>query len=984
MFRRPIVAVAFIVAISGSADGGDREHWSFASLSKSAPPVSRDSWGRSPIDAWILQRLREAKLAPSREADRSTLIRRVHFVVLGLQPPPDVIARFVSDPRADAYDKMVDRVLASPRFGERWARHWLDVVRFGETHGFETNRERPHAWRYRDYVIDSLNEDKPYAQFVREQIAGDTLGAPVATGFLVAGPYDLVKSPDPKLTLNQRQEELADIVGTTGTTFLGLTLSCARCHDHKFDPITQTDYYAIQAVFAGVEHGDSELPPVDESAAGIARRSARALELHRTLARFLAPGGRSSISIDDTPSPPVPAFTSLRPGAIRAQVREGTERGAKSDPGSETRPPNLNGGAYTWWRNVAGQDFAVYHMAASGSHRLQLSWGCGRSTHSPNAEYLLDRDGDLDSREDQTLLVTVDQRAFATGERPDREGAYWSGFYDAGVHKLRPETTLVVRGGSDGDVITTDVVSIERVGARDEELEHAPVTARYNEESFPPARALFVRFTILATNSGEPCVDEFEVWSEGTNIALESAGTKARSSSTLPGHAIHRLEHIHDGRYGNGRSWISNEPGRGWIELELAKPRSIDRIVWARDREGRFADRVPTRYRIEVSLDRERWTTVASSTERAPFGEPNTPQYRFVGDAADDGERALAELRSFAAELGDSAETRKAYAGTFRQPDPVHRLHRGDPFAKRERVAPNTVARLGKLDLSESASEQTRRRMFAEWIARDDHPLTARVIANRIWQHYFGTGLVDTPSDFGLMGTTPTHPELLDWLARELVGSGWSLKHLHRQILLSSTFRQSSRPREDGAAVDAGARLLWRFPPRRLEAESIRDRILEASGALDLRMGGPGFSGFEVQLENVRHYFPKTTFGPEDRRRMIYMTKVRQEQDSVFGAFDCPDASQTAPRRSRSTTAIQALNLFNSEFVTVHAKLFAERLIREAGDDPRALTNRAYRLAFGRVPTAAEAEDASNLVREYGAAALTRALFNTNEFILVP
>ncbi|MCO6454626.1 MAG: DUF1553 domain-containing protein, partial [Pirellulaceae bacterium] len=239
------------------------------------------------------------------------------------------------------------------------------------------------------------------------------------------------------------------------------------------------------------------------------------------------------------------------------------------------------------------------------------------------------------------------------------------------------------------------------------------------------------------------------------------------------------------------------------------------------------------------------------------------------------------------------------------------------------------------------------------------------------------------PSDFGANGTAPSHPELLDWLAAELVEHDWSLKHIHRLILSSDTWRQDSRPREDAVAVDAGTRLLWRFPPRRLEAEAIRDSILAASGKLDPRMGGPGFSAFEVEAENVRHYHPKTSFGPGDWRRMIYMTKVRQERDAVFGVFDCPDCSQVVPQRSRSTTPLQALNLLNSRFVNEQAELLAQRLEREAAS-PEARVARAYELCFGRPPEAEETTAALRFVQETDWTQLARALLNTNEFVFLP
>jgi Protein of unknown function (DUF1553) len=273
---------------------------------------------------------------------------------------------------------------------------------------------------------------------------------------------------------------------------------------------------------------------------------------------------------------------------------------------------------------------------------------------------------------------------------------------------------------------------------------------------------------------------------------------------------------------------------------------------------------------------------------------------------------------------------------------------------------------------------------LANWIASKDNPLTARVIVNRLWQFHFGTGIVDTPNDFGHNGTPPSHPELLDWLASELMDHNWSLKHVHRLILNSDTWRQSNRPNAEAIRVDATSRLLWRFPSRRLEAEAIRDSILAVSGVLDLeKAGGPGFAPFEVEMENVRHYHAKKSHGPADWRRMIYMTKVRQEREQVFGAFDCPDASMVVPKRSRSTTPLQALNLFNSPFMMQQAELLAKRLEKDGETRPQQITW-AWQLCFQRPPTKDELAECETFIMQQGMGQFTRALLNANEFVFIP
>ena len=739
-----IFLVLAAVAASTWAAEPASNHWSFRPVIRPAlPAIKAQSWPLNAIDYFILSRLETSGLAPSPQADRRTLIRRLKFDLLGLPPSPEEVDAFVADRDPLAYERLVDRYLASPQYGERWARHWLDIVRFAESDGFETNQPRANAWPYRDYVIRALNDDKPYNRFVLEQLAGDQLGVDEATGFLVGGAVDRVKSPDIALTLQQRADELHDMVGTTGSTFLGLTVGCARCHDHKFDPIPQVDYYAMKAVFAGVQHGERPLTTPDS-------------EKRRKLA-----------------------------ARLRQQLDEIAVRLEAMEP-------------------------------------------------------------------------------LANPEGP--------------------------------------------AGRR------SPVSPLRNVERFAPVKARFIRFTILATNNLEPCIDELEVFAAGSgsrNVALASAGAKATSSGNYPGApSIHNLKHINDGQYGNSRSWISNQIGAGWVQLELSQATEIDRIVWARDRQGKFQDRLAIKYRIEVATEPTNWKLVASSDDRLPSGSKETPRL-------DEGYRRLSDERiALQRKLAEAERMSMAYAGQFSTPEATYRLNRGDPMQKREVIAPASLSQFGaKIQLTADSPEGQRRLALAKWIADPKNPLTARVLVNRLWHYHFGQGIVNTPSDFGRNGAKPTHPELLDWLADEFVKRGWSLKSIHRLIVTSATYRQAGAANSAGLAADAGTRLLWRFPPQRLEAEQLRDSILAVSGNLDWRMGGPGFDLFEPNTNYVKVYNPKQKFGPAEWRRMIYQSKPRMQLDDMFGSFDCPDGGQIAPKRTSSITALQALNLLNGRFI---------------------------------------------------------------------
>jgi hypothetical protein len=525
--------------------------------------------------------------------------------------------------------------------------------------------------------------------------------------------------------------------------------------------------------------------------------------------------------------------------------------------------------------------------------------------------------------------------------------------------------------------------------------------------------ARFLRFTVKKTTDAEPCIDELEIYTaedKPRNVALASAGTKARASSVYPNSDIHRLEHINDGKHGNSRSWISNERGKGWVELEFAEEVTIDRIIWGRDREQKFSDRLATDYRIEVGLTTNDWRVIASSADRQPYkaGAKEQPIVSIAGLKSEQAARVknlMTARKEHEARIAELSRSSLIYAGTFAdKPDATHRFHRGDPTQKREVIQPGALGVVPVKFETSAASplrprakklseDQQRRLTFASWIADPANPLTARVMVNRLWQYHFGEGLVSTASDFGANGAKPSHPELLDWLAAEFMqptsapheqsASPWSIKHMHRLMVNSATYRQSSVARKEGVAVDAGSRLLWRFPARRLEAEPIRDMILRVSGQLDLKMGGPGFSFFEPNDNYVRVYTPKKEFGPETFRRMVYGTVIRQRPDGVFGVFDCPDAGQIAPKRTRSTTPLQALNLLNSGFMMQQANAFAERLEKEAGEDSREQVRRAFALAFQREPDRAELNAATKLVREQGLPVFCRALLNANEFVYV-
>ena len=812
-------------------------HWAFQPLSQAEPPQPKAvGWARTVPDLWILDALERAGIEASPEADRIAWLRRVHFDLTGLPPTPEETLAFQRDSRPDATERVVESLLQSPAYGERWGQHWLDVVRYADTHGFEVNTERPNAWPYRDYVIRAFNADTPYPDFIREQLAGDQFGRDAATGFLVTASVLLpgqIGADDISKRL-ARQDALDEIVVNTAQSFLGLSIGCARCHDHKFDPISSRDYYGMQAFFAGVEYGDREL----------------------------------------------------------------------TDPESQARREDIRR-----WKE---------HSA--------------------------------------TVVATLSRL-----EPLARPGT------PAGNPSLGSTTATTAR---------------------------VAVKARMNSDRFAAVTTRRVRFTVLETNSLEPCIDELEVWDlESRNVALASAGTQVRSSGDTTVENRHELRFVHDGQYGNSHSWMSHEKGRGWVVLEFPEPRRIDRVSWARDREGEFSDRLATAYRIEVGTDSGDWITVADASDRKPFEGRNPTADEWELPAA-----ALAELDPRSRQqtqtllderlrleraIAGAVASQHAFAGIFRKPDRIHLLRRGDPEQPGPEVSPAVPEVLGTVRLPADAPEPQRRHALANWLTQPNAPLIARVMVNRIWQGHFGTGLVDTPSDFGRTGSRPSHSGLLDWLAREFIANGGSAKHLHRLIVLSSTYRQSSSHRKAAAALDADARLLWRYPARRLDSEPIRDAMLTVSGELNRQRGGRGFDLFD-QRGGLSGFKPVESFSAEGLRRMIYAHKVRREPESVFGAFDCPDAGQSTSRRRESTTPIQALNLWNSRFTLERSSAFARRVRHEAGARPQNQVQRAFLLALSRPATPAEEHEALEALRGQDLEVLCRALLNSNEFLFIP
>ena len=952
------------------------DHWSFKPVSPpQVPQVSDRDWPRSPIDHFVLAALEQQGLRPAPPAEPVVWLRRVTFDLTGLPPTAQEVADFLRriNEGEVAYAEVVERLLQSPRYGERWAQHWLDVVRYADTHGFEVNTERPNAWPYRDYVIESMNKDTPYDQFIKQQIVGDALGQDRATGFLITASVLLpaqIGADEPSKRL-ARQDSLDEIVNNVTQTFLGLSVGCARCHDHKFDPITAKDYYSMQAFVAGVEYAERELSTphteaLKKQAVGFRDRIA---EIDEQLIQFV-PLARPSQDGD----PPVrvtnahenvEAFEPVLAKFVRFTIHD-----ANLHPSLGLIAPCID-------------EFEIYTDDAQPKNIALASLGtkvtASGSVHSANHKLEFIHDGEYGNS--SSWMSSTDGTGWVMFELPQatRIGkVVWSRDRKQ-QYTDRLATAYTLEAGVEADQWT--------------ELAHlrparTSVQPQLNTDRIAPLTAKRLRFTVLATNGLAPCIDELEVFnSQGQNVALASLGTTVSTSGDEIVPQRHGPHLINDGHYGNSSSWLSNTDGHGWVELEFATEQEVARIVWSRDREGQFEDRLATQYFIETAVD-EHWQRVADSRDRSPWEASSKPPSVFRTSGLPAAEARLAsalqeEKRELEEKIQASENGPMAFCGTFRTPDQIHLLNRGDPEQPKELVVPAVLSSLGEVRLPPDCAEQQRRQVLADWIASPDNPLTARVMANRIWQWHFGVGFVDTPNDFGRNGSKPTHPALLDWLALELIRGEWSIKHMHRQIVLSATYRQSTEHNQAAAAKDADVRMLWRYPSRRLEGEAIRDSILAINGRLNLTMGGRGYDLFN-QRGGLSGFTPVASYSGEGLRRMIYAHKVRRERDAVFGAFDCPDGGQSAARRIESTTPIQALNLFNSTFAIEQAQAFAVLLEERAGNDVRQQVQQAYWLGLNRQPDSEELADAFAVVREFGLSSLCRALFNSNEFLFIP
>ena len=836
---------------------------------------------RSPIDAFIRAKLVEKGLAPSPEADRRTLYRRLSFDLLGLPPDPDAVDAFVADPNPLAYEVLVDQMLKSPRYGERWARHWLDVVHYGDTHGYDKDKLRPNAWPYRDYVIRSLNEDKPYDRFVLEQLAGDvlwpdTLDGITATGFIAAGPWDFIghaEVPESKIDGKiARNLDRDDMVTTAMNAFCSLTVQCARCHNHKFDPVTQTDYYRLQANFAALDRADRMF---------------------------------------DTD----PAVGHRRTELLAEQKRIKSEEQRLAAETIKLCGEELK---------ALDQKIASAQQAVAGQRRPEYGYHSG-----------------IESSPDKTKWVQIDLGKEVSLSKLAYIGC-WDDFNGIGAGFGFP-ARFKIEASNDPTFASGIALLVDQTSA---DVTNPGTTLQQAELKGIAAQYVRVTATKLAPRQNDFifALAELSVFdAEGKNVAL-GASVTALDSIEAP------------------IRWTKKNLVDGIFTGQSAE--DVNRL---REQRTALLERlVPQAIRDEIR--RVETATVETATQLATLP---APQYVFAGMIHTGG--------------GTFSGT-----GPFGgKPRSIHVLNRGDVTSPGDEVGPGIVplrqGETGEFVLAPKHVEGDRRVALAKWIVDERHPLTWRSIVNRVWQHHFGRGLVDTPNDFGRMGQLPSHPELLDWLAVEFRDGGRSLKQLHRLIVTSNVYRQQSESNAQAEQIDSSNTLLWRANRRKLDAEALRDGMLFVAGKLDERMGGPAFQDFVIEKPEHSPHYEYHLHDPEDpksHRRSIYRFLVRSQTQPFMTTLDCADPSMIVDKRSETVTALQALALLNNKLVLSMSNHMAKR-VEAASPDERQRVVLAFRLATGRSPTADEAEALSDYARQHGLPQTCRVIFNLNEFAFV-
>jgi len=978
---------------SATADPPAQKYWAFVPPQAPAlPEVKHADWVKSPIDAFVLAGLEAKNLQPAPPASKRELIRRATFDLTGLPPTPDEVQAFLSDEKPDAFARVVDRLLASPHYGERWGRHWLDVARYADSNGLDENLVYRNAFRYRDYVIQAFNKDKPYDQFVREQLAGDlmtdgqdlatTFERWTATGFLSLGAKMLAEDDPVKMEMDIVDEQM----DTASRTFMGMTVGCARCHDHKFDPIPQADYYALGGIFKSSKtmenfkvvatwHEYVLAPPEDRERLKahlekIKAKTKEAALITQTENRKLAAVARQQVGAyllaasdvlryeQIALTPVLSAGKSAPPGTILREAAS-FERGNAPKKLEKGKPNVVEGQKGPW--------FAEYDITvpAAGEYELDvLEEETGGGTADIVINGLLMKQG----------LAPVENRAAS----PDAGGWSVTGIFPftAGHNTLRLEhksrfpyfekLLLTPNPLPKGTPTPLSNIQISRkYGTNPGYQDHWVDELRRSKGA--PHSVLFPWYTFQANGS----LDEKSLSAWTSPAAKLFAGFHPKSAEELAA------------RY----QQVSNDAVREYQALPASQPSPNQDD----EMEDLSPKTTPQQVLADAGLDALRELLYAKA---GPFSAPDDSRQYFPAAV----QEQLAAIDKARKELEDSKPDFPRAMGVSEGPKPGDQAInlRGSHWTLGPVVPRGFLRAISVKNPPVIPDGQSGRLQFAEWLTQPDHPLTSRVMANRIWRWHFGRGIVPSADNFGRLGERPTNQPLLDWLSVQFIEHKWSVKEMHRLIMLSNTYQMSSRYDANAAEVDPENILLWRANRQRLEAESIRDGIMAVSGDLDLSMGGS-----LLEYKDRQYVSDTEKRGGQDydrNRRAVYIPVVRSSMYEVFQAFDMPDPATATGDRAVTVVAPQALFMMNGTVMLKHSRTMAEQLLKRMDLDDAGRIRAAYERALARPPSPTEIDSALSFIAQVDHAmearktdlaerhtfawqSFCKALLSSNEFI---
>ncbi len=872
-------------------DDSAREFWSLQPLQPIEPPTLLDeSWIRTPADRFILAKLREAKIGPNPPASRRALIRRAYMDLIGLPPSPEEVAEFVGDDDPRAYEKLVDRLLANKHHGERAGRHWLDIARFAESHGFEQDYDRPHAYHYRDFVIKAFNDDMPFDQFVRWQLAGDEIGptnplAMMATGFLGAGVFPTQLTE--KEFESSRYDELDDMVATMGTAMLGMTIGCARCHDHKFDPIPARDYYQLVSAFRTTIRSNVEIDLDPDATAKKMEKWQRELApLQKALEEFeqndlpvqfdqFLETVRAHSTDHDAPTA-IPGWITLAASSLQSE--KGATFNLLDDGSYLATGKNADFDVYTFETETSLQGINALRIEALADETMKKR-GPGRAA---NGNFGLSR-------------ITLSIQPLASNAQP------------AEMKLVEPQVTFEQNDGNLS--IASSLDDDPKSGwAVDPQFgkDHAATFRLDSPVAFDGGVRLVVRL-------------EFNVNNKHNIGRLRVAVSAAPERPGLDAESIQQAD----------------------AELQSLKLADGEQLT-------------PARRSALISVYKqtdESWRVRNDALQKHLAAKPKPDMATVM--VCSEGVKPIpnhGDGRGFPHFYKDAYFLNR---GDVNQKQGIAETGFLQVLVRARAREPSESLAIWKRSPPEGATTSHRRRAVADWITDTDRgagDLLARVIVNRLWQQHLGRGIVATPNDFGFQGERPTHPELLDWLAAELIRGGWRLKPIRKLIMTSSVYMQDSEYRSSAAEVDPDNSLFWRFSPRRFEAEIIRDSMLAVSGELDRTQFGTG------------------TLDETMRRRSIYFMIKRSKLIPFLQVFDTPEPLTSVGLRPSTTIAPQALIFMNNPQVRQYARSFARLISSDENESIESCVARAYMRAVGREPSDDELSASTLFVQQQLAA----------------